>query len=167
MQVRIMAQVIWKDIIWTGAIGEMSIKDLLTSLKGHGAMELLSFEKPGEYKGELNIWRDQAGLRHITIFYLEVLGEKRKGTGRKTLKYLREIFGGDVHVQHSGDAATSAAATTGANRKRPVQPSSLFWIKMFEEKVIASMEDDLICLHENTPLQEIEVLKKDISLANI
>ncbi|MBE9535531.1 MAG: hypothetical protein IMF03_11040, partial [Proteobacteria bacterium] len=63
-----MAEVCWKDIIWTGADKELGIKELLTVLKGYGALEVLHFENPSKYKGELSVWLDEQGLKHISLF---------------------------------------------------------------------------------------------------
>ena len=98
-----MAEVCWKDIIWTGADKELGIKELLTVLKGYGSLEVLHFENPSKYKGELSVWLDEQGLKHISLFHLEVLGEKRKGLGREMIQCLRKIFGGDVYVQDPGE----------------------------------------------------------------
>ena len=57
-----MAQVIWKDIAWTGEDRELGIKELLTILKGYGPMEVLHFEKPNHYKGKISLWLDEKAV---------------------------------------------------------------------------------------------------------
>jgi hypothetical protein len=83
-----MAQVIWKDIVWTAEDRELSIKELLTILKGYGPMEVLQFERVNRYRGKISVWLDEKGVKHITLYHLEVIGEKRKGTGRQALQHL-------------------------------------------------------------------------------
>ena len=157
-----MAEVIWKDTVWSGADREMSIKALLTILKGYGPMELLSFEKPCQYRGVLNVWLDEDGTRHLTLYHLEVIGQKRRGRGRRALKELRCIFGGDIYVEHPGILVPAAKQESGGSyTERANQDRALFWIKMFEEKIIKSVEDDFICLQEDTPPEQLENIKRE------
>jgi hypothetical protein len=156
-----MAEVVWKETIWSGADREMSIKSLLTILKGYGPMELLSFEKPREYRGMLNVWLDENGTRHLTLYDFEVTGLKRRGRGRRALKELRWIFGGDIYVEHPGILVSAKQEYFGRYTERANQDSALFWIKMVEEKIIKSIEDDFICLHEDTPLDQLENIKRE------
>ncbi len=46
-----MAEIEWKGILWKAAYGDLSVKDLLTVLKGYGPMEILEFEKPAACRG--------------------------------------------------------------------------------------------------------------------
>jgi hypothetical protein len=154
-----MAQVVWKDINWTGADKERGIKELLTILKGYGPMEVLCFEKPGHYKGELSLWLDEQGIKHVTLFHLEVIGQKRKGVGRQALKHLHKIFGGDVHVQDPGEVTPPEGLVGGIHVRQPNQESAMFWIRMFKENLIHSVEGDLMNLDENTNSQDLEVLE--------
>jgi hypothetical protein len=156
-----MAEVIWKDTIWSGADREMSIKSLLTILKGYGPMELLSFEKPREYRGVLNVWLDEIGTRHLTLYDLEVTGQKRRGTGRRALQELRRIFAGDIYVEHPGLLVSAKQEFSDNYTERVNQASTLFWIKMFEEEIIKSVEDDFVCLHEDTPIDQLEKIKRE------
>ncbi|MFP3869639.1 MAG: hypothetical protein ACLFVT_01995 [Syntrophobacteria bacterium] len=159
-----MAQVVWKDIIWTGTEKERGIKELLTILKGYGPMELLQFEKPGQYKGNLSLWLDEQGVKHITLFHLEVLGEKRKGAGRQALKHLQKIFGGDVYVQDPGESTPAEEEQAGGiHVQEPNRESAMFWIKMFREGLVQSVEGDLMSLDENTTAGELETLQKRFS----
>jgi hypothetical protein len=158
-----MSEVCWKDIIWTGANKELGIKELLTILKGYGPLEVLHFENPTKYKGELSVWLDEQGLKHVSLFHLEVLGEKRRGLGREVLKCLRKIFGGDVYVQDPGEASVSEEMAGGIHVLEPNLESAMFWIKMFEEKLIQSVEGDLMDLDENTSHEELEIVKRNFS----
>jgi hypothetical protein len=44
--------------------------------------------------------------------------------------------------------------------QEPNPESALFWIKMFEEKLIQSVEGDLMDLDENTTSEELENVKR-------
>jgi hypothetical protein len=157
------AQVVWKDIIWTDEDKERSIKELLTILKGYGPMEVLYFENPGKYKGKLSLWLDERGIKQITLFHLEVAGKTRRGAGREALKHLRAIFGGDVFVQDPGEATVSEEITGGIHVQQPNRESAMFWIKMFEEGLIQSVEGDLMNLDENTDPGQLASLKREFS----
>jgi hypothetical protein len=158
-----MAQVIWKDIVWTGEDRELGIKELLTILKGYGPMEVLRFEKPTHYQGKISLWLDEKGVKHITLYHLEIIGEKRKGAGRQALKHLHNIFGGDVHVEDPGEPAPQEAKTGGIHVRQPNQESAMFWIKMFAENLVQSVEGDLMNLDENISLEQLETLKRAFS----
>lgn len=155
-----MAEVCWKDLIWTGADKELGIKELLTVLKGYGPLEVLHFENPSKYKGELSVWLDEQGVKHISLFHLEVLGQKRKGLGRQMMQCLRKIFDGDVYVQDPGDIPGSKEMAGGIHVREPNRESALFWIKMFEEKLIQSVEGDLMDLDEKTTPEELKIVKR-------
>lgn len=158
-----MAQVIWKDIAWTGEDRELGIKELLTILKGYGPMEVLHFEKPNHYNGKISLWLDEKGVKHITLYHLEIIGEKRKGVGRKALEHLHDIFGGDVHVEDPGAPTPLEAKTGGIHVRQPNQESAMFWIKMFAENLVQSVEGDLMNLDENISSEQLETLKKEFS----
>lgn len=158
-----MAQVIWKDIAWTGEDRELGIKELLTILKGYGPMEVLHFEKPNHYNGKISLWLDEKGVKHITLYHLEIIGEKRKGVGRKALEHLHDIFGGDVHVEDPGEPTPLEAKTGGIHVRQPNQESAMFWIKMFAENLVQSVEGDLMNLDENISSEQLETLTKEFS----
>jgi hypothetical protein len=158
-----MAQVIWKDIIWTGEDRELGIKELLTILKGYGPMEVLHFEKPNRYKGKISVWLDEKGLKHITLYHLEVIGEKRKGVGRQALRHLNQIFGGDVHVEDPGEAGPPEETSVGIHVRQPNPESAIFWIKMFTENLVHSVEGDIMNLDEKTAAEELKILKREFS----
>jgi hypothetical protein len=158
-----MAQVIWKDIIWTGEDRELGIKELLTILKGYGPMEVIHFEKPNQYKGKISVWLDEKGVKHITLYHLEVIGEKRKGVGRQALRHLNQIFGGDVHAEDPGEARPVEEISGGIHVRQPNPESAIFWIKMFTENLVQSVEGDLMNLDEKTPAKELKILKREFS----
>lgn len=152
-----MAEVIWKELVWTGSTRDTSIKELLTILKGYGPTEVLHFERPGAYSGALSIWLDESGVKQLTIFHLEVTGEKRRGTGRNALEHLRRIFAGEIYAQNPGSCG-------GIHVEQPNLESALFWIKMFEEKMVQSVEGDLMYIDEVTSSDELADLKVKYSL---
>jgi hypothetical protein len=158
-----MAQVVWKDIVWTGEDRDLGIKELLTILKGYGPMEVLHFDKPGHYRGKISLWLDEKGIKHITLYHLEVIGEKRKGVGRQALQHLQKIFGGDVHVEDPGEPTPPDELAGGIHVRQPNPESAMFWINMFEENLVQSVEGDLMNLDDNTPHEELEALKKEFS----
>jgi hypothetical protein len=109
------------------------------------------------------VWLDEDGLKHVSLFHLEVLGEKRRGLGREFLKCLRKIFSGEVFVQDPGqtimeDKMAGGIHVQGANRE-----SAMFWIKMYEEELVHSVEGDIMDLDQDTSPGELEVLKQKIS----
>ena len=158
-----MAQVVWKDIVWTGEGRELGIKELLTILKGYGPMELLNFEKAGHYRGKISLWLDEKGVKHITLYHLEVTGEKRKGLGRQALQHLQQIFGGDLHVEDPGEPASMEEMAGGIHVRQPNPESVLFWLKMFTENLVQSVDGDLMNLDENTSPEELKTLKSEFS----
>ncbi|MCG6918422.1 MAG: hypothetical protein LJE89_12875 [Deltaproteobacteria bacterium] len=162
-----MAEVCWKDIIWTGANRELGIKEVLTILKGYGPLEVLHFENPSKYKGELSVWLDEEGFKHVSLFHLEVFGEKRRGLGREFLKCLKEIFSGDVFVMDPGQAIMEDKIAGGIHVEGANRESAMFWIRMFEEDLVHSVEGDIMELDQNTSPEELEILKQKIlSMAN-
>jgi len=160
-----MAQVIWKEIVWSGADRERSIKELLTILKGYGPMEILRFERLGSYRGELSLWLDEQGVKHITLFHLEVLAEKHRGVGRGALHHLRKIFGGDVYVQDPGETRADREIRGGIHVRQPNRESALFWIQMLEERLIQSVEGDLMNLDEATTAADLEAMRREFERA--
>jgi len=158
-----MAQVIWKDIVWTGEDRELGIKELLTILKGYGPMEMLHFEKPNHYKGKIGVWLDEKGIKHITLYHLEVLGQRRKGTGRQALQHLHKIFGGSVHVEDPGEMGLVDDKAGGIHVRQPNQESAMFWIKMFTENLVQTVEGDLMILDENTSHHDLDELRYKFS----
>jgi hypothetical protein len=123
-------EVEWKGIVWKAAYDRLSIKELLTTLKGFGPMEILAFEKPGCFHGELSVSLSEKQTREVTLYHLEVLGPKQQGQGRDALKHLKKIFGGGLYVEDPGIIRVRNAD----------QDSLPFWIKMFEEGLIDAVD---------------------------
>jgi hypothetical protein len=131
------AEIEWKGIIWKAAYGDQPVKELLTILKGFGPMEILAFEKPGCFRGELSLSLNKQGTKEITLYHLDVLGPKRRGVGRKALQQLRKIFGGELYVEDPGIIRV----------KNANQESLLFWAQMYREGLIDALESDQYSLH--------------------
>lgn len=148
-----MAEIEWKGIIWRSTYGNYSYKELLTILKGFGSMEIVAFEKPWIYHGIASIELNPQGGKNLTIYYLEVIGPKRRGTGRKALQELKEIFKGNIVVQDPGEILCSEYS---------IIKSLLFWVKMFEEGLIEELESDQLVLRQGMSKEEIELIKERI-----
>ena len=158
-----MAEVIWKDIVWMSEDRELGIKELLTILKGYGPMEVLHFERPNRYNGKISVWLDEKGVKHITLYHLEVIGDKRQGVGRQALQHLHNIFGGDVHVEDPGETTPTGEKAGGIHVRQPNPESAMFWIKMFTENLVQSVEGDLMTLDESTSFEELDTLKREFA----
>ena len=157
-----MAQVIWKDIVWTGEDRELGIKELLTILKGYGPMEVLHLEKPNHYRGKISVWLDEKGIKQITLYHLEVLGQRRVGEGRRALQHLHNILGA-VHVEDPGEETISDKRAGSIHVQQPNQESAMFWIKMFTENLVQTVEGDLMNLDENTSPRYLNELRYKFS----
>ncbi len=147
-----MADIEWKGAVWRAAYGSLSVKELLTILKGFGPMETLAFEKTGCCKGEISISLSGEGKKEITLYHLEVLGPRRKGTGRAAIQWLRSLFKGELFVEDPGFIMVK-----GANRE-----SLLFWVRMFREGLIDALDADTIELHPHMSDQELLRLESEI-----
>ena len=51
----------------------------------------------------------------------------------------------------------------GIHVRQPNPESAIFWIKMFTENLVQSVEGDLMNLDEKTPAEELEILTKQFS----
>lgn len=145
-------EVHWKGAIWKAAYGNLSIRDILTTLKGFGPMEILQFEKPGSFKGEMSLCLSQDGTKEISIYYLEVEGAKRQGGGREALQWLKKIFKGELFVEDSGFIRV----------ERPTKESIAFWIKMLREGVIDALYADQCFLERGMNDAEIDRIEERI-----
>jgi hypothetical protein len=147
------AEIDWKGIIWKAAYGDQSVKELLTILKGYGPMEILAFEKPGCFRGELSLSLSKQGTKEITLYHLDVLGPKRRGEGRKALQSLRKIFGGELYVEDPG-----VIRVKNANRE-----SLLFWAQMYREGLIDALDSDICTLHPQLTDAELDKTVQQIA----
>lgn len=131
-----MTEIEWKGIVWRAAYGDLSVKELLTILKGFGPMETLEFEKPGMFRGQVSLSLTAAGNKEITLYHLEVIGAKRQGKGREALKCLKKLFKGELYVEDPG-----VIRVKNANDE-----SLAFWLKMFQEGHIHALDSPQMSL---------------------
>jgi hypothetical protein len=146
------AEIEWKGVLWKAAYGELSVGDLLTVLKGYGPMEILDFDKPGACRGRVSLCLSEEDARETTIHEFEVLGERRKGQGRETLRWLRSIFKGQVYVEYP-DLSAEQEESEG---------SLLFWVKMYREGLIDGLECGMCCLYPEMGEAELEKIEKTL-----
>ncbi len=147
-----MAEIEWKGVLWKAAYGELSVRDLLTVLKGYGPMEILDFDKPGACRGRVSLCLSEEDTRETTIHEFEVLGQKRKGQGREMLRWLRSIFKGQVYVEYP-DLSAEQEESEG---------SLLFWVKMYREGLIDGLECGTFCLYPEMGEAELGQIEKTI-----
>ncbi len=149
-----MAEIEWKAIKWKAAYGDHSIRDLLTILKGFGPMEVLEFEKPDCFRGQLSVSATEGGGKGITIYYLETMGSRRTGAGRAALKYLRDIFKGEVYVEDPGGDVIKVSNPDGK--------SLLFWIGMFREGLIDALESETCLLEKGMCAADRDRIEREV-----
>ncbi|HOV86182.1 MAG TPA: hypothetical protein PLM79_07445 [Syntrophobacteraceae bacterium] len=147
-----MAEIEWKGATWRAAYGDLSVKELLTILKGFGPMEILEFERPGRVRGQVSLSLSAKGRKQITLYYLEVLGERRRGRGREALEWLRGIFKGELYVEDPGIIHV----------KNPNAESLLFWIAMYREGLIQAMESEFCILRPGMREKELTEIEKKL-----
>lgn len=148
-----MAEVEWKGTIWRAAFGNFSVKELLTILKGYGSMEIVFFERPGCYRGTVSIALNEEGKRDVTVYFLEVLGPKRRGMGRHALRELKRMFGGRIFVEDPGEIIADEYS---------IAESLLFWLQMYKEGLIDALDSDYIVLKPNMSEEELEEVEMRI-----
>jgi len=147
------AEIEWKGILWKAAYGQLSVKDLLTVLKGYGPMEILEFEKPATCRGQMSLCISTAGTREITIHEFEMQGEMRQGQGRATLRELRKLFKGEIYVEYPDLSAEQEA----------LKGSLLFWVKMYREGLIDGLECGMFCLYPEMSEAELSKIEDQIT----
>ncbi len=149
------AEIEWKGITWRAAYGDLDVRGLLTVLKGFGPMEILDFERSGHFRGQLSMFREEGGLRGITIYHLEVFGPGRMGQGRAALQFLRDIFKGEIYVEDPGGEVIRVA---GADEE-----SLPFWVKMFREGLIDALDCTSCSLQKGMNASEVDRIAVEIS----
>jgi hypothetical protein len=147
-----LSEIEWKGAIWKAAFGELPVKDLLTTLKGYGPMEILEFEKAGTSRGRISLCLSEDGTREVTIHDLEIRGRKRKGRGRATVRWLKAIFKGDIYVDYPEFSTREEAMTA----------SLPFWVKMYREGCIDGLEGGMFCLYPEMDEAQIIRIEQDI-----
>jgi len=146
------AEVEWKGAIWRAAYGKLSVKELLTILKGFGPMEILEFEKPGLFRGHLSLSLSEEKAKVITLYHLDVGGEPRRGNGRLALQWLKKIFKGELYVEDPG-----VIRVKNAN-----ESSGLFWVEMFRERLIDAIDGGLCVLNPGMTEAEVDAVERRI-----
>jgi hypothetical protein len=146
------AEIEWKGAIWKAAYGDFSIKELLTILKGFGPMEILEFEKPGCYRGQISLSSAKDGKKEITLYHIEVMGDRHRGQGREALQWLKKVFKGELYVEDPG-----VIRVKNANAE-----SLLFWVQMFREGLIDAMDSDMCRLNREMSEMEIDAAQDKI-----
>jgi len=146
-----LAEIEWKGIVWKAAYGDLSLKELLTILKGFGPMETLEFEKPGLFRGQLSLSLTAEGTKEITLYHLEVSGPKRQGRGREALKCLKRLFKGELYVEDPG-----VIRVKNANEE-----SLSFWMSMFQEGYIDALDSPQMLLSSEMSEGERRTMKGD------
>lgn len=147
-----MASIEWKGAKWEAYNSNLSIPDLLTILKGHGPMEVLRFEVPGQFKGELSLCLTDDGSKEVTLYHLEVLGEKRAGLGREALRWVRETFKGAIFLEFPDSPDPEIG----------FHPTMLFWFAMYREGLIDALDCENFYLAPQATSEEIEQVQKHI-----
>lgn len=147
-----MAEIEWKGAIWKAAYGDFPIKELLTILKGFGPMEIVEFEKPGCYRGQISLSSSKDGKKEITLYHLEVFGDRRRGQGREALQWLKKIFKGELYVEDPG-----VIRVKNANME-----SLLFWVKMFREGLVDAIDSEMCHLYAEMSETDIKVVQEKI-----
>ncbi len=132
-----MAEIEWKGAFWKAAYGDLSVRDLLTTLKGFGPMEILEFNKPGACRGQISLCLSEEDLKEVTIHDLEVFPDKRKGRGREILQWLKRTFKGKVYAEYPEEAS----------KEESLQGSLPFWVKMLREGLLDGLECGMFCLY--------------------
>lgn len=147
-----MANIRWKDARWEAAHSSLSIPELLTVLKGFGPMEVLRFELPGCCIGEMSLCLTDDGTKEITLYHLEVVGEKRRGQGRESLRWLREIFKGAIFLEFPDLP----------DPEYGFHPSMPFWFQMYREGLIDALDCENFYLDPQASSAEIEEVEQKI-----
>jgi hypothetical protein len=144
-----MGSIEWKGARWEAYRTSLTIPELLTILKGFGPLELVRFEVPGRFKGELNLCVTDDGCKEVTLYHLEVFGHKRAGVGRKALRWLKDVFKGPIFLEFP-DSSDPAA---------PFHPTMPFWFKMYEEGLVDALDCENIYLPPQATTGQIEQVR--------
>ncbi len=147
-----MGSIEWKGARWEAYRTSLTIPELLTILKGFGPMELIRFEVPGRFKGELNLCITDDGSKEVTVHHLEVCGDKRAGVGREALRWLRDVFKGPILLEFP-DSPDPAAG---------FHPTMPFWFKMYEEGLVDALDCENFYLPPQATSEQIEQVRTHI-----
>jgi len=147
-----MASVDWKGAKWEAYGGSLSIPELLTILKGHGPMEVLRFEIPGRFSGELSLCITEGGNREVTLYNLEVLDLRLAGDGRAALRWLRETFKGAIFLEFPDPPDPLIG----------FHPTMPFWLEMYKEGLIDSLDCEYFFLDSQATREQIDKVEKQV-----
>jgi hypothetical protein len=147
-----MESVDWKGAKWTAYYTSLSIPELLTVLKGYGPMEVLRFEVPGRFRGDMGLCLIDDGSKEITLYHLEVFGERRRGMGREGLRWLREVFKGEIFLEFPDLPDPEIG----------FHPTMPFWFQMYREGLIDALDCDNFYLGPQATNDEIEEVQGHI-----
>ncbi len=142
----------WKGAKWEGAHSSLTIPELLTVLKGFGAMEVLRFIREGISSGELSLCITEDGGKEITLYHLEVLGETRQGHGRETIEWLRHIFKGQIFLELPDKLEDGCV----------YHPSLLFWLRMYRLGLVDAMDCETFCLGPDSTQDETDRIEQKV-----
>ncbi|MDR3556787.1 MAG: hypothetical protein P4L55_18700 [Syntrophobacteraceae bacterium] len=147
-----MAHIEWKGAIWEAYYSSLSIPELLTVLKGYGPMEVLRFEVSGRFKGQLSLCLTEDGTKEITLYHLEVCGQKRAGSGREALRWIRETFRGTIFLEFPN----SPDPETGFH------PTMPFWFQMYREGLVDALDCENFYLTPQATTEQINEVREHI-----
>jgi hypothetical protein len=147
-----MGSIEWKGAKWEAYHTSLTIPELLTILKGFGPMELIRFEVPGQFKGELNLCLTDDGNKEVTLYHLEVCGDRRTGMGREALRWLRGVFKGPIFLEFP-DSPDPAVG---------FHPTMAFWFKMYREGLVDALDCENFYLAPQATSEQIEQVREYI-----
>ncbi len=150
-----MASIKWKGARWEAARNSLSIPDLLTVLKGFGPMEVLRFELPGSFRGEMSLCLTDDGSKEITLYHLEVIGPLRQGQGRAALRWIRQIFKGSLFLEFPDLPDPEIG----------FHPTMPFWFQMYREGLVDALDCENFYLDPQSSRCEIETVGQQIETA--
>ncbi|NLI33922.1 MAG: hypothetical protein GX422_14265 [Deltaproteobacteria bacterium] len=142
----------WKGALWRSVRNDLSIGDLLSTMKGYGPMEIIEFVKPGHWRGRMSLGYAEKGCREVTLLELVIHGEKRQGKGRQALRWLKRTFNAELYAQDFG-AGQLADGLEG---------SFPFWMKMFREGLLEGVEGEICSLHRGMSDREIDEMEEKV-----
>jgi hypothetical protein len=149
------ASIKWKGARWEAARNSLSIPDLLTVLKGFGPMEVLRFELPDCFKGEMSLCLTDDGSKEITLYHLEVIGPLRQGQGRAALRWLRQIFKGTLFLEFPDLPDPEIG----------FHPTMKFWFQMYREGLVDALDCENFYLSAQSSRSEIDKVEQHIGAA--
>lgn len=147
-----MAHIEWKGAKWEAYYSSLSIPELLTVLKGFGPMEVLRFEVSGRFKGQLSLCLTEDGTKEITLYHLEVCGQKRAGSGREALRWIRETFRGTIFLEFPNSPDPEIG----------FHPTMPFWFQMYREGLVDALDCENFYLTPQATTEQINQVREHI-----